>query len=297
MQLLIDIGFLPFRFLDLLDILLVTLLLYVLFKLVRGTIALNISIGIASIFFIWWLVRALDMRLVSGILGQFIEVGVIALLIVFQQEIRRVLLIIGRNMRVREGAGWQTLLPWNWDLKENYQTAINEIVQAARKLSTEKTGAIMVISRGSDLRNFTATGVEIRSSVKTELLVSIFQKTTPLHDGAVIVANELLVAASCILPVSQNRELPRSFGTRHRAAIGLTEQTDAIAVVVSEENGSISYSVGGKIYSFLTPEELHEALEKELKRDNKQASMAEREPKGRRANSSEKGGVPETTEG
>ncbi len=262
MHFLIDIGFLPFRFLDLLDIILVALMLYVLYKLVKGTIAFNISIGIASIFFIWWLVRALEMRLVSGILGQFIEVGVIAVLIVFQQEIRRVLLIIGRNtIRAQAGSNWRGLLPWNWDLKDNFSLNVDEIVKAARQMSSTNTGAIMVISRNSDLKIFTNTGVEIRSLVKSEILITIFQKTAPLHDGAVIIAANMLVAAGCILPVSQARDLPRNYGTRHRAAIGLTEQTDAICVVVSEENGSISYSVNGEMYSYLTPEELKSNLE------------------------------------
>ena len=266
MRFLVDIGFLPIGLFDVLDIILVAFMIYVLYKLVKGTIAFNISIGIASIFFIWWLVRALEMRLVSGILGQFIEVGVIAVLIVFQQEIRRVLLIIGRNtVRAQEGSNWKSLLPWNWDLKESITVEIDEIITAARKMSSNKTGAIIVISRNSDLKNFTNTGVEIRSLVKSDILITLFQKTAPLHDGAVIIAANLIVAASCILPVSQARGLPRSYGTRHRAAIGLTEQTDAIAVVVSEENGSISYSVDGKMYSYLTPEELQQNLENLLK--------------------------------
>ena len=265
MHFLIDIGFLPFRFLDLLDIILVALMLYVLYKLVKGTIAFNISIGIASIFFIWWIFRALEMRLVSGILGQFIEVGVIAVLIVFQQEIRRVLLIIGRNtMRAQAGSNWKSLLPWNWDLKESFTLNVDEVVKATRQLSSTKTGAIMVLSRNSDLKNFTNTGVEMRSLVKSDILITIFQKTAPLHDGAVRIAANMLVAASCILPVSQSRDLPRNYGTRHRAAIGLTEQTDAICVVVSGETGSISYSVNGRIYSYLTPEELKTTLEKLL---------------------------------
>jgi uncharacterized protein (TIGR00159 family) len=265
MHFLIDIGFLPFRFLDLLDIILVALMLYVLYKLVKGTIAFNISIGIASIFFIWWLVRALEMRLVSGILGQFIEVGVIAVLIVFQQEIRRVLLIIGRNaVRAQTGSSWKSLLPWNWDLKDNFTLNVDEVVKSARRMSSNKTGAIIVISRNSDLKSFTNTGVEMRSLVKSEILTTIFQKTAPLHDGAVIIAANMIVAASCILPVSQSRELPRNYGTRHRAAIGLTEQTDAICIVVSEETGSISYSVDGRIYSYLTPEELQQNLDRLL---------------------------------
>jgi len=279
MQLLVDIGFLPFRLFDLLDIILVAIIIYVLYKLVKGTIAFNISIGIASIFFIWWLVRALEMRLVSGLLGQFIEVGVIAVLIVFQQEIRRVLLIIGRNtVRAQEGSSWRSLLPWNWDLKDNNTVEVDEIIAAVRRMSAEKTGALIVISRNSDLKNFTSTGVEIRSMVKRDLLITLFQKTAPLHDGAVIIASNMVVAASCILPVSQSRDLPRKYGTRHRASIGLTEQTDAIAVVVSEETGSISYAANGKIHSYITPEELKESLERLLQQMPKKASISAADP-------------------
>lgn len=280
MNLLVDIGFLPFRLFDLLDIILVAIIIYVLYKLVKGTIAFNISIGIASIFFIWWLVRALEMRLVSGLLGQFIEVGVIAVLIVFQQEIRRVLLIIGRNtMRAQEGSSWRSLLPWNWNLTDNNIIAVDEIIAAVRRMSSDKTGAIIVLSRNSDLKNYSSTGVEIRSLVKRDLLITLFQKTAPLHDGAVIIASNLIVAASCLLPVSQSRELPRNYGTRHRASIGLTEQTDAVAVVVSEETGSISFAANGTIHSYLTPEELKEQLEKLMdKNPQKKESISVADP-------------------
>ena len=262
---LVNIGFLPFRFLDLLDITLVAISIYVLYKLVKGTIAFNISIGIASLFIIWWLVRALDMSLVSGILDQVMKGGIIALIIVFQQEIRRVLLVIGRNaVRAQEGSNWKSLLPWNWELRENYFLAVDEIVMATRKMSSTKTGAIIVISRNADLKNFSNTGVEMRSLVKSDILVTLFQKTAPLHDGAVIIAANMIIAASCILPVSNRTDIPRNYGTRHRAAIGITEQTDALAVVVSEENGSISYALNGKIYSHLTPEELKESIDKLL---------------------------------
>ena len=261
-----QIGFLEFGIKDLIDITLVALAIYMLYRLVRGTIALNISIGLASIFFVWWLVRTLEMRLLSGILNRFIEVGVIALLIVFQQEIRRFLLIIGRNaMKAQSTSNWKVLLPWNWKLSNETAFEINEVVKASRILSQEKTGGLMVFSRNADLKNFSNTGQEIRSIVNGDLLISIFQKTAPLHDGAVIIAANMIVAASCILPVSQASNIPNNLGTRHRAAIGLTEQTDAICVVVSEETGSMSIAMDGSLYTHLTPEELEETLRKELK--------------------------------
>lgn len=265
MMFLVDIGFLPIRFLDLLDITLVAISIYVIYKLVKGTIAFNISIGIAALFIIWWLVRALQMSLVSGILDQVMKGGIIAIIIVFQQEIRRVLLVIGRNaVRAQEGSNWKNLLPWNWELRENYFLAVDEVVLAVRKMSSDKTGALIVISRNADLKSFSNTGVEMRSMVKSDILITIFQKTAPLHDGAVIIAANMIIAASCILPVSNRTDIPRNYGTRHRAAIGITEQTDAIAILVSEENGSISYTINGKIYSHLTPEELKERIDKLL---------------------------------
>lgn len=266
MILAVEIDFLPIRLLDLLDIALVGLLIYLLYRVVRHTIALNISIGIASIFFIWWLVRTLNMRLLSGILGQFIEVGVLALLIVFQQEIRRFLLIIGRNaVKARESRNWNALLPWNWKLNTEVVERLDEVVKAARALASQKTGAIIVFSRNADLKAFTTTGIELRSRIRSELLMAIFQKESPLHDGAVILASNMVVAASCILPISQSTKIPNNLGTRHRAAIGLTEQSDALCVVISEETGSISLTMDGKIYSYLTPEELETWLEKELR--------------------------------
>ncbi|MCB0736129.1 MAG: diadenylate cyclase CdaA [Bacteroidetes bacterium] len=261
-----QVGFLHIGIKDLVDVILVALAIYMLYRLVRGTIALNISIGLAAIFFVWWLVRTLEMRLLSGILNRFIEVGVIALLIVFQQEIRRFLLIIGRNaMKAQASSNWRSLLPWHWNLTNEPIYEIDEVVRAARLLSQEKTGAIIVFSRNSDLKNFTNTGKEIRSVVSGELLISIFQKTTPLHDGAVIIAANMIVAASCILPVSQALNIPGNLGTRHRAAIGLTEQTDAVCVVVSEETGNMALAKDGSIYTHLTPEELEQNLRKELK--------------------------------
>jgi uncharacterized protein (TIGR00159 family) len=275
MRFLVDIGFMPFRILDILDIALVAIILYVLYKLVKGTIALNISLGIASIFFLYWLVRTLQMRLVAGILGQFIEVGVIALLIVFQQEVRRVLLLIGRNtLRAQPGKNWRSFLPWNWELKEGFGLSTNEIVRACLSMSETKTGALIVISGTTDLRNFSTTGVEMRALLRAELLETIFQKTAPLHDGAVIIASNLIVAASCILPVTQSPQLPRHYGTRHRAAVGLTEQTDALALIVSEETGSISFSRNGNITSDLDADSLRQAIEQFVGRGTKPGSPA-----------------------
>ena len=155
-------------------------------------------------------------------------------------------------------------MPWNWNFNTEISIDVDEIIFAARNLSSNKIGALIIISRNTDLKSFSNSGIQISALIKRELLISIFQKESPLHDGAVILSSHLIVAASCILPVSQNPNLPRQYGLRHRSAIGLTEQTDALAVVVSEENGGISLAKEGKIYSALTPEDLKDLLEKEI---------------------------------
>lgn len=269
MPLLFDIGFLPFRFLDFLDILLVSVMFYLLYRLVRGTIALNIFIGIMSVFMFWWLVRALNMRLLTGILGQFIEVGVLALLIVFQQEIRRFLLIIGRNsLRYRDRIKWTDLMPWNWELDQGRQLNSQELVNACFEMADSYTGALIVLSKDSDLRSYTNTGIEIRARVKKPLLIAIFQKNSPLHDGAVIIANNMIVATSCILPVSQSTDIPRHYGLRHRSAIGLTEQTDAVAIIVSEESGWVSVAQEGDIQSNISRDTLLKLIDTEIIGEN-----------------------------
>lgn len=251
-------GFLKIRILDILDVILVAAFIYTLYKLVRGTIAFNIFIGLLFVYFFWRGVEALNMQLLSTILGQFIGVGVLALFIVFQQEIRRFLLMIGRNsVLFNQRFSWEIFLPWKWNVNsELLELNYSEVVSAAKNLARTKTGALIVLANTSELRYFASSGVEIDSKVNGKLLESIFHKTSPLHDGAVIIANNKIKAASAILPVSENDQIPRDLGMRHRSALGISEQTDAITIIVSEENGSISVARRGKFHLNISTKKL-----------------------------------------
>lgn len=261
---LIDIGFLSFGVIDLVDISLVAMLLYGLYKIVKGSIALNIFMGFLSIYVFWFIVKAFNMRLLSTLLGQFIGVGMLALIIIFQQEFRRFFLILGKNRLIfGNGLDWKRLLPWNWQTIHTGDMNFEEIASACEKLSSSLTGAIIILARSSELKFFAITGVPIEGELSYKLLETIFNKKSPLHDGAVIIAKNRIKAASCILPVSDRDNLPDNFGLRHRAAIGITEQTDAMAIIVSEENGSISVASKGQIHSNLPHEELAHLLYQE----------------------------------
>lgn len=242
-------DFLEVRILDILDILLVALLIYTLYKLVRGTIAFNIFLGLLFVYFVWWGVDALNMKLLSTILGQFLGAGVLALLIVFQQEIRRFLLMIGKNsMLFNQNFSWSKILPWNWRIDTQLkQLNYSEVMAASRTLARQQMGALIVLANTSELRHYASSGVELDARVSNRLLETIFNKTSPLHDGAVIIAKNRIKAASCILPVSENDTVPRELGMRHRSALGISEQTDAITIIISEENGSIAVAQKGEL--------------------------------------------------
>jgi diadenylate cyclase len=260
-----NIGFLTIRLLDIVDIILVALLIYLLYKLVRGTIAFNIFLGFLFVYLFWLVVQALNMQLLSTILGQFIGVGVIALLIVFQQEIRRFLLLIGKNSAFfNRPGGWKILLPWNWRLEKPQDLNFTEIVEACKEMSKTKTGALIVIAKTSELRFYASTGTAIDAEISSKLLEAVFNKNSPLHDGAMIIAKNKIKAASCILPVSENDTIPKFLGMRHRSGLGISEQTDAMAIMVSEERGTISVANGGKFMLKVSPKKLHEILQTEF---------------------------------
>ncbi len=258
------IGFLSVRLLDILDILLVAFLLFKIYQLLKGGAAINIFIGIVAIYVLWWLfVKILNMQLLGAILGQFMSIGVIALIIVFQQEIRKFLLVIGSNSFAGKDSISRKLLPWNWQSPVMSKPNISPIVKACTSMSKNKTGAIMVLARSSDLKFYESTGDIMDAEVSKRLLESIFFKNSPLHDGAVIIENNKIKAARCVLPVTENTDLPAHYGMRHRAALGITEQSDAISIIVSEETGTISMAVDGKMFYNITPEELEQLLIKE----------------------------------
>jgi uncharacterized protein (TIGR00159 family) len=254
--------FIHLRILDILDIILVALLFSQLYRLIRGTIAINIFAGIFSVYLFWLLVKALDMELLSSILGQFIGVGVIALIIVFQQEIRRFLLILGGRYTTR---GWNLFNKFFSNEEKTWQESkIDDIVNACKNMSKDNTGALIIIARKSELNTIIETGDILNADISSRFLESIFFGNNPLHDGAAIIMDERVRAARCVLPTTENIYLPAKYGMRHRAAVGMTERTDAIAVVVSEESGEISLSVDGELLSGLKPEELKARLTNEL---------------------------------
>ena len=230
--------FLDLRIIDIVDIVLVALLLYYVYKLVKGTVAINIFVGIVIIYGIWRLTEILEMELLSKILGGFLGVGMFALIVVFQQEIRRFLLMLGStNFNARRQFFNKFKLSDESSVSEN----VNAIVSACKNMGASKTGALIVLKRNNSLDFVKNTGDEMKMAVNQPIIESIFFKNSPLHDGAMIIEESIITATRVILPVSNDRKIPLRFGLRHRAALGITEKTDAVCLVVSEENGQISY--------------------------------------------------------
>jgi diadenylate cyclase len=257
--------FISIRILDIFDIILTALLFYQVYRLIKGTIAINIFIGIFSVYLLWLLVRALNMQLLGSILGQFIGVGVIALIIVFQQEIRRFLILLGTRYISNRTFSIEKLFSSVSGSRPKIR--INSLVKSFKKLANNKTGALIVIARKSELETYAQTGDILDAITSSRLIESIFGKESPLHDGAVIIIGDKIHAARCVLPASETTNLPPEYGMRHRAALGMSEQTDAVVVVISEETGGISITDGGKFLPELSLRELTEYLEKEFIND------------------------------
>lgn len=246
-------SFIDFTILDIIDILLVAFLLYQVYRLIKGTVAINIFIGVAAIYVLWKLVEALQMELLSEILGKFIGVGVLALVIVFQQEIRRFLLVLGSTNFTRRRKFLKQL---KWLRNDDQEVNLEAIQIACSNMSRTKTGALIVVERKSQLGFYSETGTLINAETSSRLIESIFFKNSPLHDGAVIISGSKVVSAGCILPITEKTSIPRRFGLRHRAAIGVAEKTDALSLVVSEETGDISIAVDDVFLNKIDPEEL-----------------------------------------
>ena len=243
---------------DVVDILLVAFLIYQLYKIIKGTVAIKIFVGILAIYLLWQLFQALQMELVAEILGQFIGVGVIALIIVFQQELRRFLLMIGTTGLDRPIARW---FGGGKRRQSRYVVDIPEISRACSRMASSLTGALIVLTRQSDLQLYASSAEKIDGKLSNDLLESIFFKNSPLHDGAVIITDNRILYARAVLPVTDREDFPIGLGTRHRAAAGITEISDAIAIVVSEQTGSLAYSKDGQIFTKLSVEELEARLE------------------------------------
>ena len=251
-------DFLKIGIIEIIDIALVAILIYQLYKLVKGTVAINIFIGLAAIYLLWKLVSAIHFQLLSEILGQFIGVGVIILAIVFQQELRRFLIMIGKGKIIKN----KGLLKFNFVVDADNNLNISAIVNACQDMSNTKTGAIMILTQIDDLAIFAESGVEMNASISEPMIKSIFYKNSPLHDGAVIIRENKIISARSVLPVSNSNEIPGYLGMRHRAAIGITEESDAIAIIVSEETGEVSYAKEGEFFNKITIKQLEVFLNK-----------------------------------
>lgn len=240
--------FISLRWLDVLDILLVAFLLYQLYQLAKGTTAIRIFLGILVVIIAWKVTEVLQMELVSNLLGQFIGIGAIAVIIIFQQELRRFLIVIGNNRFFRTSRNGKNFFQLKF-LQEEYDEELNthEIAAACQRMSIERTGALLVFPGKTELSNYIETGKKVNADVSSELIESIFYHNNPLHDGAVIFKNNRIAAAACVLPLSESSTLPQKYGLRHRAAVGITELSDAIVIVVSEERGTISLVSRGRI--------------------------------------------------
>ena len=245
--------------LDLVDIVLVAVILFQLYRLIRGTTAFSIFLGIFLIYITWLIVKTLNMELISALLGQIIGVGVIALIIVFQQEVRRFLLVLGNRYITRSRFGITRIFSSVREEQDNPGFA-EEIVRACESMASKKTGALIVIGRRSSLDLFSEGGEILNAKISAELLETIFFKNSPLHDGAVLIEGGVILAARCPLPVTDQVAIPSHFGMRHRAAVGMSEHSDAVVVVVSEESGFVTVVVSGEIRENITANELRNVL-------------------------------------
>lgn len=253
---------LKFTVVDVIDVFLVALLLYYIYKLVKGTVAINIFIGIIIIYLAWRLTDFLNMELLSSIFGGFMKVGIIALIVVFQPEIRKFLLMVGSTNFSRRRNFLKHLNFLKTETGD--ETDVDTIVSACNKMASTKTGALIVLERNNSLDFLTTTGDEMNIRVTQPIIESIFFKNSPLHDGAIIVKNNIVKATRVILPVNNEKIIPQRFGLRHRAAIGVTEKTDALALVVSEETGHISYFKDGEFIVFKDIDELLKLVKNDL---------------------------------
>lgn len=261
------ILFLSFGITDVVDILLVAIILYQLYKMVKGTAAVNVFIGLTLIYVVFIVVKAFELKLLGSILGKFINVGVIAVMIVFQQEIRKFLLYIGSNEFIKNKSWKSVFLFSNIENTNDTMSLLNAdaIINACFAMSESKTGALIILCKKSDLLFYINTGEIIDSTLTDKMLENIFYKNSPLHDGAVIVKDNRIIAARCVLPVTEKENFPSHYGMRHRAAVGITETTDALAITVSEQTGFISLTVKGEINANLTKDKLRYLIEKNLK--------------------------------
>jgi len=253
--------FITIRFLDVVDILLVAVLLYQMYRIIKGTVAFSIFIGFFLVYLSWLVIKALNLELLSTLMGQFLGVGVLLLVVVFQQEIRRFLLLIGTNYQTKRSFGLDKLFA-SERIKPATNQHIKEIVRACDNMARAKTGALIVIPQKTELKDIIRSGEKMNARISSALLETIFFKNTPLHDGAVVIVGSRIAAARCILPITERHDIDPNLGLRHRAAVGVSEVTDALAIVVSEETGSISLAFQGELMHKISVVQLTTELEK-----------------------------------
>lgn len=251
-------DFIRITVVDIIDIVVVAILMFYVYKVIRGSHSNNIVWGIILIYILWRVVAALHMELLSSILGSLINIGILALVIIFQPELRRFLQVLGTQSRFKQ----KSFIARIFEFRGNKTVSLeylNPVVRACGDMSAAKTGALIVIKQNASVQEIVDSGIMVDAIVSSSLLKNIFFKNSPLHDGAVVIAKDRIVAAKCVLP-STRSEVPVSFGMRHRAALGMSEISDAIVVVVSEETGGISVAHNGRINVGLSSTELKAEL-------------------------------------
>lgn len=257
------LSFINFRIIDILDILIVAILLYELYKLTKGTAAVKLFWVIGIFYLIWKVVAYFHFTLLSEILGEVISVGILAVIILFAPEIRKFLLFIGDGRFLH----FFSSKLGKKDVSDTFKDEIEAVREACHEMSGTKTGALIIFARKTPLDEFLTTGKTLDAKPTAELLENIFFKNSPLHDGAVIIKDHRIAAARCILPVSKNTNLPQEVGLRHRSALGSTELTDAIAVIVSEQTGKISICKEGQMTREISSSTLRQLLYEYLTND------------------------------
>lgn len=249
----IPIGFLEFGITDFVEVLIITMVLFYLYRWIRGTFAIQAAVGLVFIILVNAAVSAMGLSTINFILRGILDVGILAVFIIFQPEIRKLLYRLGQNTNIDR-----------FFVQSNSEDIIDEVIDAVRNMSHTQTGALIVFARSSTLQDLVDVGIQLDARVNSQLLQTIFNRHTPLHDGAVVIRSNRIVAASCYLPISQNQNISSVFGTRHRAAVGITETNNVFVVVVSEETGRISVAQNGSLTSGLSIQKLRSEMTKVL---------------------------------
>ncbi|MCR5445620.1 MAG: diadenylate cyclase CdaA [Bacteroidales bacterium] len=255
------LGLPTLRVIDIFDIVIVAVLVYYLYRMARGTNVMLIFWALLILLVAWRVADTLGMKLLGAILSAVAGVGLIALVVIFQPEIRKSLLFLGTKTQLNE-TFWKRLRFWRRQQQMSKGANYEAYVNACMHMSQSRTGALIVFKRQNSVDELVETGERINALASSALIEALFFKNSPLHDGAVIAHENQLIAARCILPVTSRIDIDPNLGLRHRSAIGVTEQLDVLSVIVSEETGAISYALGGVIHHDITPVELRQALER-----------------------------------